>query len=98
MSPPRPALALALAAALLAIAWGRDPLLDALRHEGAMDFWSASCYARGVPLTEPPQALVLFYVALVALVFAGVVYAYGVCHRLMSADLANNRRATRGRG
>ncbi|AVT50600.1 envelope glycoprotein N [Cervid alphaherpesvirus 3] len=94
---PRPLLSALAAAALLAIAGARDPLLDAMRHEGAMDFWSASCYARGVPLSEPPQALVVFYAALAVVMFSVAVYAYGLCLRLVGAD-PPNKKDSRGRG
>ncbi|QBM10851.1 Envelope glycoprotein N [Caprine alphaherpesvirus 1] len=90
-------LAACAALALLAIACARDPLLDVMRSESAMDFWSAACYARGIPFSEPPHALVLFYLALVAVVLSAVAYAYGLCLRLVGPGSAN-KRGLRRRG
>lgn len=60
-----------------------------------MDF-GAQAATRAGCRSEPPQALVVFYVALTAVMVAVALYAYGLCFRLMGASGPNKR--SRGGG
>ncbi|ASW27056.1 envelope glycoprotein N [Beluga whale alphaherpesvirus 1] len=61
-------------------------------------FWSADCYARGVEVSTPSTAFVLFCVALTIVLAVTIAYAYRICFRMIGADIKPDlARAVAGR-